>query len=208
MSIEVWATYVAIVLVFMSTPGPSQILMLSNSANHGWRRSILTAIGDLTANTLQMLAAGLGLAIVLTTYANALLAIQWLGVIYLIWLGIRMITKSSSNDLQGDRYDEKPSLRMLWLQGFITSAANPKAVVFFAALFPQFMASNFDFVSQFLILTATYIVIDGCFLTAYGMGACWVVSRIVGESKLWIQRLGAASMLFAAILLGLKTISV
>ena len=60
MSLDIWITYVATVLLLMSTPGPSQLLMLSNSATNGLRRGLFTAAGDLTANFLQMLAAGLG----------------------------------------------------------------------------------------------------------------------------------------------------
>ena len=62
MTLETWTLYVVTVLALMSTPGPSQLLMLSNSGAHGFRKSTFTAMGDLTANALQMLAAGLGLA--------------------------------------------------------------------------------------------------------------------------------------------------
>ena len=62
MTTETWLLYVTTTLVFMSTPGPSHLLMLSTSMANGFRRSLATAAGDLTANALQMLAAGLGLA--------------------------------------------------------------------------------------------------------------------------------------------------
>ncbi len=95
MTLEIWTIYVGTVLALMSTPGPSQLLMLSNSAAHGFTRSLSTAAGDLTANALQMLAAGFGLAAILTASANALTVIKWAGVIYLIWLGVRMIRKAN-----------------------------------------------------------------------------------------------------------------
>ncbi len=102
MTIELWVVYVATVLLLMSTPGPSQLLMLSNSMTHGFRRSAFTALGDLTANLLQMLAAGLGLAVVIASSFYALTIIKWLGVAYLIWLGWRMIRKAgSSEELDG-----------------------------------------------------------------------------------------------------------
>ncbi|MQQ08469.1 hypothetical protein GFB49_08410 [Epibacterium sp. SM1979] len=69
---ETWTLYVFTVLALMSTPGPSQLLMLTNSGVHGFRRSLATAAGDLSANALQMLAAGLGLAAVITASAIAL----------------------------------------------------------------------------------------------------------------------------------------
>ena len=76
MTLETWTIYVAAVLALMITPGPSQLLMLSNSAAHGFRRSLATAVGDLTANACQMLAAGLGLAAILAATENALLIVK------------------------------------------------------------------------------------------------------------------------------------
>ena len=207
MTWEVWTIYVATVLALMSTPGPSQLLMLSNSAAHGFQRSLATAAGDLSANALQMLAAGLGLAAIIAASGSALSIIKWLGVAYLIWLGVRMILRATPSDPDLKRSAPSVSLNALWLQGFITSAANPKAVVFFAALFPQFISADSPFWPQFLALSATYIVMDGCFLAAYGWGASWVSKRFRGDAKAWIERIGGSFMIVAAVLLGLKSIA-
>jgi threonine/homoserine/homoserine lactone efflux protein len=205
MTVEAWSLYVATVLVLMSTPGPSQLLMLSNSIKNGFRRSVFTGLGDLTANFLQMLAAGLGLAALIASSFYALTIIKWLGVVYLVWLGWKMIEKAGDDYSAGQIPEEKPSLRSLWLQGFTTSAANPKAVVFFAALFPQFISPEAQFWPQFAILSATYIVIDACFLSAYGLGASWVAKRFRGNAKAWVERLGGSFIIGAAVLLGLRT---
>jgi len=205
MSIEVWTVYVAAVLVLMSAPGPSQLLMLSNSATHGFKRSLATAAGDLTANALQMLAAGLGLATLLATSGHALSVIKWLGVTYLIWLGLRMVRRAGLVGLASQK-PAKSSLKALWLQGFLTSGANPKAIVFFAALFPQFIDANAPFWLQFVVLSVTYIVLDGLFLSAYGAGSSWIASRFTGSARASIERLGGGFVIGAAILLGLKTI--
>ena len=207
MTLDIWTLYVATVLALMSTPGPSQLLMLSNSGAHGFRRATFTAMGDLTANALQMLAAGLGLAAIIAASATALTAIKWAGVAYLIWLGVRMIRKAKP-EVPGAAGDTRTvSLGNLWMQGFLTSAANPKAVVFFAALFPQFISADAAFWPQFLILSATYIVMDGLFLSAYGLGASWVAARFKGTAKVWIERAGGGFMILAAVLLGLKSIT-
>ena len=207
MTFEVWIIYVATVLAFMSTPGPSQLLMLSNSGTHGFRRALSTAAGDLTANALQMLAAGLGLAALIAASGAALSIIKWAGVVYLLWLGVRMILRAKPNDPTLGENQKLVSLRNLWLQGFFTSAANPKAVVFFAALFPQFITADHPFWPQLLILSATYIVIDGFFLSVYGFSASWIASRFKGKAKVWIERLGGSFMIGAAVLLGLKTVT-
>ena len=207
MTIEIWTLYVVTVMALMSTPGPSQLLMLSNSASNGFRRSLATAAGDLSANALQMLAAGLGLAALIAASGTALAVIKWAGVVYLIWLGLRMIRRASAADPSLNENEGRSTLRTLWLQGFITSAANPKAVVFFAALFPQFIQPDAAFWPQFLILSLTYIVMDGCFLSAYGFGASWVARKFKGSAKAWIERAGGGFMIVAAGLLGLKSLS-
>lgn len=207
MTFETWTLYVVTVLALMSTPGPSQLLMLSNSGAHGFRRATFTAMGDLTANALQMLAAGLGLAAVIAASAMALSVIKWAGVAYLIWLGVRMIRKAKPETGDTDQANGAVSLTSLWMQGFLTSAANPKAVVFFAALFPQFISTEAAFWPQFLILSVTYIAMDGVFLSAYGLGASWVAARFKGTAKVWIERAGGSFMILAAVLLGLKSIA-
>lgn len=207
MPFETWTLYVLTVLALMSTPGPSQLLMLTNSGVHGFPRSLATAAGDLSANALQMLAAGLGLAAIIAASATALTVIKWAGVAYLIWLGVRMIRRAKPDETVARRPQKIISLKALWLQGFLTSGANPKAVVFFAALFPQFISADAPFWPQFLILSATYIVMDGLFLSAYGLGSTWVVRRFKGSARVWVERIGGSLMIGAAVLLGLKSIS-
>ena len=102
---------------------------------------------------------------------------------------------------------EPASLRSLWMQGFLTSAANPKAVVFFAALFPQFISAEAAFWPQLLILSGTYLAMDGMFLLAYGLGASWIVARFKGRARIWVERVGGGFMIGAAVLLGLKSIA-
>ena len=202
---DAWIAYLLTVLVLMSTPGPSHLLMLSNSMAHGFGRSLATAAGDLFANVLQMLAAGLGLATLILASESAFTVIKWLGVTYLVWLGGRMIYRSHTAGAAQASYPAA-TRRRLWLQGFVTSAANPKAVVFFAALFPQFIDPERTFWIQLSILSATYVAIDGCFLIAYGAGADWISKQLKGAARGWLDRIGGAFLIGAAVLLGLRTI--
>ena len=175
-------------MVLMSTPGPSQLLMMSNSLANGFGRALATAGGDLTANLLQMLAAGFGLGALVVASERTFLTVKWLGVAYLVWLGIQMIRGRDRGEPAVGRV---VPLRRLWAQGFVTSAANPKAGVFFAALFPQFIDPHAAFWPRFLLLSVTYLVLDGTFLSVYGAprtgsspdswalcGPGWTVSRV------------------------------
>ena len=204
MTLDTWLIYVLTVLALMATPGPSQLLMLANSARHGFRRGLATAFGDLTANLGQMLAAGLGLAALIAASATALGVIKWAGVAYLLWMGLRMIRQSGKTT--SAEASQMPGPRALWLQGFLTSAANPKAVVFFAALFPQFIAADAAFWPQFAILSATYLAMDGAFLCAYGLGADRLARRLTGEARRMLDRVGGALLIAAAVLLGFKSL--
>ncbi len=140
MFLETWLGYVSAILILMITPGPSQLLMLSNSMAHGFKRSIATAAGDLSANTLQMVVAGVGLVGVLYTSRNTFVVIKWLGVAYLVAMGLRLVLRAGSGAIAQPA--RLKSGKALYLQGFVTSASNPKASVFFAALFPQFIDPN------------------------------------------------------------------
>ncbi len=201
MTAELWYLYVATVLLFMCTPGPSHLLMLSTSLSNGCRRSLATAGGDLSANALQMLAAGTGLAALVTASGYGFAAVKWAGVAYLLWLGIRQLIAS----LRAPRAAgaaASASLRQLWLRGFVTSAANPKAVVFFAALFPQFLNPEAPLAPQLAALGMTYLVIDGLFLAAYGLAAGWLAGRLSARRKAWLDRASGTALIGAALLLG------
>jgi len=205
MSIDVWLLYVGTVLIFMSTPGPSHLLMLSVSMSNGFGRSLATAAGDLSANALQMMLAGFGLAAAVAASRHGFAVIKWAGVVYLVWIGVRQIVASFRAKADTGRA-RRASIRSLWLRGFVTSAANPKAVVFFAALFPQFLSPTEPLAVQLAVLGGTYLVIDGCFLALYGKGASWIAARIRQRYRAWIERAAGTSLIAAAVLLGTKAV--
>ena len=199
--------YLVTVGVFFATPpGTSQILFMSNSLRHGVRRSLPTAAGDLTANAAQMLAAGFGLTALIASSAGALTIIKWAGVAYLVVYGLRIFfaapTSATGN---GATPETQAAPRKLFFQGLFTSAANPEAVVFFAALFPQFIDPALAIWPQLLILGVTYLVIDGAILVLMGLGAARLLTGLKGKDRL-INRLAGAMMVTAAALLGSKDI--
>jgi homoserine/homoserine lactone efflux protein len=202
MTIEVYLAYLATVAVFFATPpGPSQILMITNSMRHGVMPSRATVAGDLSANSLQMLAAGFGLAALIAQSATAFIVIKWLGVAYLVWVGVRTFL-ARPPAVSGGAVPTA-SARQLYMQGFLTSAANPKAVFFFAALFPQFIDPAAPIWPQLFALGATYLVVDGTILMIYG----GLATRVMGglrQQPVWLNRVSGCLMVLAAGLLALK----
>ncbi|MBF0186821.1 MAG: LysE family transporter [Magnetococcales bacterium] len=199
MSIELWLTYVMTLLVFFVTPGPSHLLMLSNSLSHGYKQARFTAWGDLTANTLQIIVAGSGMVGVVYASQEAFILLKWAGVAYLIYLAVlkwRSASPPSPALHKGFYYST--SRRLLFMQGFLTSAANPKAVVFFAALFPQFLTPGSDLFLQITLLGFTYIVMDGLFLLFYGRCADWFSHCMKQQTHALLSRLSALCLLATA----------
>ncbi len=204
MTVQVWLAYVSAVLVLMITPGPSQLLMLSNSLGNGFRKSVATMAGDLTANAIQMIVASAGLASILYASQYTFTAIKWLGVAYLIYMGVKLILRQPSTDLVSS--ENGKSIKTLYTQGFVTSASNPKAIIFFAALFPQFLNPQEPVAYQLLILGMTYITIDGLFLSVYGALSGWIALKFKSRVSKNLDKISGSFLIGAAILLGLKKV--
>ena len=200
MTPETYLAYLAVVAVFFATPpDTSQLLVMSNAMRHGLRRSLATVAGDLTANALQMTAAAFGLASLVAVSADALGVVKWLGVAYLAWLGLRLLLRREAPGAPA------PSGARLFRQGFVTSSANPYAVVFLGALFPQFIDPAAPILPQLLILGATYIAVDGLTLALWGWAASRAAARVpVGR---WLERVSGGLMIAAAALLASRDLS-
>ncbi|AUC55793.1 lysine transporter LysE [Sagittula sp. P11] len=200
---ETYLIYLAAVAVFFATPpDTSQLLIISNSVRHGLRRSVFTIAGDLTANCLQMTGAAFGLAAIIATSASAFLWIKWLGVAYLLWIGVQLVlAKERAGDVSANASGQ--SFR-LFRQGFVTSMANPFAVVFFGALFPQFIDPGAPVLPQLLILGVTYLAVDGAILLLWG----WLGIRAAAVLKRYsfglVNKVCGALMIAAAGLLASK----
>lgn len=197
MSIETYLAYLAVVAVFFATPpDTSQLLIISNSLRHGVRKSVATIAGDLTANSLQMTAAAFGLAAVISLSAEFFQMVKWLGVAYLAYIGLQLIL-SREGEQQTQESDSGQYLT-LFKQGFVTSSANPFAIAFFAALFPQFIDPNGNIAYQLLILGGTYLVIDGSILLLWGVFAVRAFARLKLLTTTWLNRICGGLMILAA----------
>ncbi len=177
MSVKIYLLYLAAVAIFFATPpDTSQLLIISNAIRHGLRRSLWTVAGDLSANAIQMTAAAFGLAAIIATSATAFALIKWLGVAYLAWIGLQLFLSKGGAERGPTTAN---GAARLFRQGFLTSMANPYAVVFFGALFPQFITPAAPVLPQLAILGVTYIVVDGTILILWG----WLGTRAAGALR-------------------------
>ena len=146
-----------------------------------------------------MTGAAFGLAAIIATSAGAFIWIKWLGVAYLVWIGLQLIlSKDQVNDV-----DANPSAARfrLFRQGFVTSMANPFAVVFFGALFPQFIDPAVPVLPQRFILGVTYIVVVGIILVLWGWTGIRAATALKQFSVGLVNKICGGLMIAAAALL-------
>lgn len=201
MSIETYLMYLGVVLLFFAhPPGPSQLLFIGGSMQHGLRRALPIMAGDLSANAIQIIIAGFGLASVIALSASAFTVIKWAGIAYLVWVAIGIIRDAA----RPTTTKPVPSGRALFRRGFMTSAANPYAVIFFAALFPQFIDPAEHVAMQVAVLGLTYLVIDGAILLAMGASAARLVAMLGSAFQKWLGILSGIGLIGAAIAIALR----
>lgn len=186
MTLSTYLLYLAAVALLVITPGPTMLMCASNALNHGPVRALASAAGALTASLAVMALSALGLGAVLAASATAFTVLKVAGAAYLIWLGIRMMRGSAPP------LSEVPAARSrsLYVQGLLVGASNPKAVLFFAAFFPQFIDPAMPVLPQFMLLSLTFITLDGAMLAACAAGvgriAAWLRDARVVR---WVNRL-------------------
>lgn len=141
MSPESLLLYISTVAVASIIPGPSMLLALSHGIRYGARKTILSAAGNVTASLLQAGISLAGLSIILSGSELLFRGVKYAGALYLIWLGIRSFMNRSSQNAQKEDESGIKGNR-LFTQAFIVAFCNPKAILFFTALFPQVISRD------------------------------------------------------------------
>jgi len=174
MTLTTYLLYVAAVALLILTPGPTMLMCMTNALNHGPRKAMTSVAGSVAAVLCVMLLSAMGLGALLAASETAFTVAKLIGAAYLIWLGIKTF-RSEAAVFDGTAKDDSSSQRRsFFLRGFLVGASNPKAVLFFAAFFPQFLNPAAPFVPQFAILALTFMAFEFTVLTCCALG----VSRI------------------------------
>lgn len=175
MTLSTYLLYVAAVALLIATPGPTMLMCMTNALNHGPRRAMTSVAGSVSAVLVVMLLSAMGLGALLAASETAFTVAKVIGAAYLIWLGIKTFrSDASALAVGGADGDAGTPRRSFYLQGLLVGASNPKAVLFFAAFFPQFLNPSAPMAPQFAILALTFMAFEFAVLTACALS----VSRI------------------------------
>jgi threonine/homoserine/homoserine lactone efflux protein len=174
MTLTTYLLYVAAVALLILTPGPTMLMCMTNALNHGPRKAMTSVAGSVSAVLCVMLLSAMGLGALLAASEAAFTAAKVVGAAYLIYLGIKTF-RSDAAVFKDHATPASPSQRRsFFLKGFLVGASNPKAVLFFAAFFPQFLNPAAPFAPQFAVLALTFMAFEFTVLTGCALG----VSRI------------------------------
>ncbi|MDH1729379.1 LysE family translocator [Pseudomonas chengduensis] len=183
MALELWFVYFVATLGLALTPGPNSLLALTHGGLYGARMALATILGGVVGFSTLIALAMFGLSALLKTAPNALLALKWIGGAYLIWLGVQLWRSPPMNLILADS-GVRPSTSRLFRQGLLSALSNPKVILFYGAFLPQFVDPQRGLAVQFVVMAATFAVVE--FLVEL------LLALLAFRVRPWLQRGGRA----------------
>jgi threonine/homoserine/homoserine lactone efflux protein len=161
--------FLQIILFLFITPGPPRVVIVSHTLNYGLNRSVWTALGDISANTIQGILVVFIIGSFLSDNPQILNYLKWAGIFYIVYLAYDTFT-AKINSINSVTQSTKSTFSF-YKDGFLVAGLSPKAIIFFSTIFSSFINYESNIISQFLILMITYVVLDFVTLMIYGLAA-------------------------------------
>ena len=151
MTVEHWLLFAATEFVAYLVPGPAVFLIVSQALALGKRNSFWAMVGILLAEVMYFILSAMGLGLLLVTLHTLFLLVKWAGAAYLVWLGVQAIR--GRGEVFEITHGQSSSIkaRRAIIRGFITNATNPKALLVYVAILPQFINPAAPVAQQFLM---------------------------------------------------------
>ena len=207
MNPHTWLLYALTVAVVSAIPGPNMLLVMSHGARHGWRRSTATMAGCLTALLIMISISAAGLGLLLQAWPRLFDTLRLLGAAYLVYLGVRTLRSAAHTDGWSSAPDDaRHSPAALYRNGFLVASSNPKAILFAAALLPQFMNPQANWLVQFaqLVLTFAAIEVSWYFVYAAFGDRLGTLLRRGGVARAFHRATGGVFIAFGAAMAALR----
>lgn len=173
-----WFGFLCASLVTAFLPGQAVLLAIANALEHGRRRALLGSLGNAVGLLLVAMGTLAGLGLVLRQHPAAFQALKLCGALYLVYLGVAQWRKAVPTRPAPPAADG----RDLFLRGVLVALTNPKGILFFAALFPQFMGATEGMGSRFALMTATFVACAVLSHVCFIAFAPWAAGRLAGGS--------------------------
>ena len=182
--------FIAAELVFSLTPGPTVMMISAYGFRGGFRDALAAICGTQTGNALWYVASVAGLGAAAIAWPLAFTAIRLAGAAYLVWLGVSEIRASFRAAT-----DAAPRLtRGPYVQALLTQLGNPKALLFFAALVPQFLDTSRPLAPQYVLMFLVTFIGESAILGGYGWLAAFG-GRAAAHHAVWRERISGAVLI-------------
>ena len=191
-----YIVYLQLLLFLFISPGLPRVLIVSHTLNYGLKRSVWTAVGDVSANFLQGFAMVFLIGTFLKDNPEILNMLKWAGILFTVYLAYDTYTAKVKSVERGTSTER--SMFAFYRDGFLVAGLSPKAVIFFGTIFLSFIDFQANYVSQFIILIITYVILDFSTLMIYGIAAEKISVYLKSKPKL-INTISACVLLAIAI---------
>ena len=179
MELSTWLAFFVASWAISISPGAGAIAAMSAGLNHGFRRGYFTTFGLVLGIWTQVIVVGIGLGALVAASASAFLVVKWLGVAYLVWLGIVQWRAPATPMVTSADGGVVVTRRSMVLRAWMVNAVNPKGTVFLLAVVPQFMNLSQPLLPQYLVIAATLAFTDLVVMAGYTV----LASRVLGALK-------------------------
>ena len=194
--------YVQLLLFLFITPGPPRVVIVSHTINYGLKRSVWTAVGDVSANALQATLVTFVIGSLLIDNPKIFTYLKWIGILYILYLAYETFTLKTKKI--GTENKTSKSIFSFFRDGFLVAGLSPKALLVFATIFIQFINFNENVFAQFLILTLTWVILDFTSLMVYGFAAGKIATWLKGNPR-FLNTISACVLIIIAIIVAIKT---
>lgn len=170
MALEILLVFTVVSFFYILSPGPAVFLAMSNGLSNGMKVVVISSLANILGLFFLSAVSIVGLGAILLSSSYLFLVIKIIGAIYLVFLGVKQFFIASRMTMvsAGDSPVHHKKMMTYFLEGFILAVTNPKPILFFIALFPQFLQVNQAIAPQFFVLTGIFMVLSFIVLCSYG----------------------------------------
>ncbi|CAM2880128.1 homoserine/homoserine lactone efflux protein [Vibrio rarus] len=195
MELKIWLAYLVTAIIFSLAPGSGTVNSIANGINFGMRKSLSAILGLQLGLAFHIVLVGAGIGALVAQSAVAFSVIKWVGVVYLVYLGVQKWRDCKGFKLASCQ--QQVSSGFLLKQAVFINLTNPKSIVFLVALFPQFINPQLPQLPQLAILGVTTIVIDALVMLGY-TGLAAQMGRFIRSDKV----IGKLNKIFGSMFVG------
>lgn len=204
MQLEQLWLFITLTFFVSASPGPVMLSCMADAGRFGFGKSLYTMLGASVGNLILMLLSALGLGLIVGQAEWIFHTIKWIGAAYLVYLGIQLFIAPPHNF---DLDTQQVRSHHLFFKSLLVATTNPKGLIYFGALFPQFIDIHQSMLPQFALLTIIFLLMDLVWMVIYAKGGSFVMKWMSSpEHQRWFNRLSGGALMLTGVALSVATL--